>query len=133
MLGVSLESGRNIRGQGIVMTNHTRTMGGLLLQQRIRRRQRRLLLSPAIVFAVKLGVVTIFMLAYLLAFVWTRQSVIRLGYEISAANDALRDIRYENRRLRTEVLSLKSPARLTRKAQELGLSEPSPDRIVVLK
>lgn len=66
-----------------------------------------------------------------LLFVWSRIQVFQLKYEISALETTLREGQQENRQLRLEAASLRSPARLDQVARtRLGLRQPSPEQII---
>ncbi|MDO3378823.1 cell division protein FtsL [Geoalkalibacter halelectricus] len=70
-------------------------------------------------------------LAISLLFVWSRIEVFELKYEISALETALREGQQENRQLRLEVASLRSPSRIENIARtRLGLREPTPEQII---
>lgn len=69
-----------------------------------------------------------------LFFVWSRIQVIQLGYEISKALNEGRALTEGNRQLRLEIATLKSYARIEKIAvEELGLSKPKPDQVVVIR
>jgi len=61
-----------------------------------------------------------------------RQSVIRLGYELSDAVTELRRLEEENRRLRLERSVLTNPARIERLAFAMGMARPVPGQIRVV-
>ncbi len=72
--------------------------------------------------------------AAVFAFLWTRVTVVRTGYEISRANAAEASLVEQNKRLRIEFLKLKSPDRIERIASnELDLVHPTGDQIVNIK
>jgi cell division protein FtsL len=69
-----------------------------------------------------------------LFFVWSRIQVIQLGYEISRALKEGRALTEGNKQLRLEIATLKSYARIEKIAvEELGLSKPKPDQVVVIR
>jgi cell division protein FtsL len=81
-----------------------------------------------------LAVLFIFLMGGCLAYVWSRIQVIQAGYEISSAIKARREAVEENKRLRVEVASLKSYARIERIATvELGMSKPRPDQVIIIR
>jgi cell division protein FtsL len=69
-----------------------------------------------------------------LLFVWSRIQVIQLGYEISLAMKQGRTLEEGNKRLRLEIATLKSYARIEKIAvEDLGLSKPKPDQVIVIR
>ena len=69
-----------------------------------------------------------------LFYVWTRIQVIQLGYEISSTLKGERTLEETNKKLRVEIATLKSYARIERLAtEELGMSKPRPDQVVVIR
>jgi len=75
-----------------------------------------------------------FMIGGSLVYVWSRIQVIQAGYEISNAIKAARVLAEENKRLRVEVATLKSYARIERLAiEELGMSKSRPDQVVIIR
>jgi cell division protein FtsL len=63
--------------------------------------------------------------------VWTKVATVRLGYELSEAAQMHRNLLEQNRGLRVEVASLKSPERLeTLGKKKYGLHPPLPGQIV---
>lgn len=68
-----------------------------------------------------------------IAHVNRRQEVIRLGYELSKATDELTRQQEENRRLRLEKSALTNPERIRRLARSLGMSQPGPAQIRVIR
>jgi cell division protein FtsL len=66
--------------------------------------------------------------------VWSRVRVIDLNLEISAATRQLKETKEEQNRLRLEVASLKTPARIETLAKgELGMALPTDQQVVVVK
>jgi len=61
--------------------------------------------------------------------VWSGQRVIHSAYQISEVNRKLDALMLENRRLKLEISTLKSPGRLGLIAGRLGLHEPKTDQI----
>ncbi len=80
---------------------------------------------------------TLFMLSLIgasLFYVWSRIQVIQYGYEISHAMKSGRGLSEENKKLRLEVATLKSYARIERFAtEELGMSKPKADQVIVIR
>lgn len=69
-----------------------------------------------------------------LFYVWTRIQVIHLGYEISKALKESQTLTDTNKRLRLEVATLKSYARIERIAkEELKMVKPKPDQVIVIR
>ena len=69
-----------------------------------------------------------------LVYVWSRIQVIQAGYEISNAMKDGRGLAEENKRLRVEVATLKSYARIERVAtEELGMSKSKPDQVIIIR
>ena len=69
-----------------------------------------------------------------LFFVWSRIQVIQLGYEISNALKEGRALVETNKKLRIEIATLKSYARIERIAvEELKMSKPKPDQVIVIR
>lgn len=69
-----------------------------------------------------------------LFYVWSRIQVIHLGYEISSALKEGRTLTEANKRLRLEVVTLKSNARIEKiAAEELKMVKPKPDQVIVIR
>jgi len=76
----------------------------------------------------------LFFILSALFFVWSRIQVIQLGYEISKALKEGRSLAEMNKRLTLEVATLKSYGRIEKVAvEELGMSKPKPDQVVVIR
>ncbi len=68
------------------------------------------------------------------AFLWTRVTVVNMGYGISQANASRAALTDQNKRLRIELLKLKSPERIERIATtELDLVHPTGEQIINIK
>lgn len=66
--------------------------------------------------------------------VWSRVRVIDLNLEIAEATRLLKESQEEQNRLRLEVASLKTPARIEAVAKgELGMALPTDQQVVVVK
>ncbi len=69
-----------------------------------------------------------------LFYVWSRIQVIRLGYEISSALKEEKSLTEANKRLRVEIATLKSYARIERLAvEELRMAKPKPQQVIVIR
>lgn len=68
-----------------------------------------------------------------IAHVHRRQEVIHLGYELSKVTEELSRAQEENRRLRLEKAALTNPERVRRLAESLGMSQPGPTQIRVVR
>ena len=80
---------------------------------------------------------TLFMLFVIggsLFYVWSRIQVIQLGYEISNAVKEEKALNGLNKKLRLEIATLKSYARIEKlAAEELGMTKPRPDQVIVIR
>jgi cell division protein FtsL len=86
--------------------------------------------SRALMFAA----LTFVLILCCLFFVWSRIQVIQLGYEISAAVKEGRSLTEANKRLRLEIATLKSYARIEKIAvEELGMAKPRPDQVIIIR
>lgn len=75
-----------------------------------------------------------FLIGGSLFYVWSRIQVIQLGYEISNALKEEKKLIETNKRLRLEVATLKSYARIEKIAvEELGMKKPKPDGVIVIR
>jgi len=69
-----------------------------------------------------------------LFYVWSRIQVIRLGYEISRALKEEKTLTEANKRLRLEIATLKSYARIEKFAvEELRMTKPKPEQVIVIR
>jgi cell division protein FtsL len=69
-----------------------------------------------------------------LFYVWSRIQVIQLGYEISNALKEERALTETNKKLRLEIATLKSYARIEKLAvEELRLAKPKPEQVIVIR
>jgi cell division protein FtsL len=76
----------------------------------------------------------LFLIGGSLFYVWSRIQVIQLGYEISNALKRDRALTEENKKLRLEIATLKSYARIEKVAvEELRMSKPRPEQVVVIR
>ncbi len=90
--------------------------------------------------AIKFNLLIIFALFLLLFiggslfYVWTRIQVIQIGYAISDALKEERALTLMNKKLRLEIATLKSYARIEKIAfEELGMVKPKPDQVIVIR
>jgi cell division protein FtsL len=93
-------------------------------------RPKRLQLRRLFLFAL----VMLLLIGGSLFYVWSRIQAIRLGYEISRAlkeEKALTDV---NKKLRLEIATLKSYARIEKFAvEELRMTKPKPEQVIVIR
>ncbi|MGQ9646771.1 MAG: cell division protein FtsL [Thermodesulfobacteriota bacterium] len=76
----------------------------------------------------------LFLIGSSLFYVWSRIQVIQLGYEISNALKGQRTLTEENKRLRLEIATLKSYARIEKMAvEELKMAKPKPEQVIVIR
>ena len=69
-----------------------------------------------------------------LFYVWSRIQVIQLGYEISNALKEERTLTEANKKLRLEIATLKSYARIEKIAvEELRMAKPKPEQVIVIR
>jgi cell division protein FtsL len=69
-----------------------------------------------------------------LFYVWSRIQVIQLGYEISNALKEERALLETNKKLRLEIATLKSCARIEKIAvEELKMVKPKPEQVIVIR
>jgi len=65
---------------------------------------------------------------------WSRIQVIQLGYEISNVLKVERILTEENKKLRVEIATLKSYARIEKlAAEELRMAKPKPEQVIVIR
>jgi cell division protein FtsL len=74
-------------------------------------------------------ILLIICLVELLAYTWFRVQHVRTGYEIGKLTAENSRLKEQRNILRVEIARLKSPARLVRIADELGLKRPEPTQI----
>ncbi len=69
-----------------------------------------------------------------LFYVWSRIQVIQLGYEMSNALKEERALTETNKKLRLEIATLKSFARIEKFAvEELRMIKPKPEQVIVIR
>jgi cell division protein FtsL len=74
-------------------------------------------------------ILLIICLVELLTYTWFRVQHVRTGYEIGKLTAENSRLKEQRNILRVEIARLKSPARLVRIADELGLKRPEPTQI----
>ena len=78
--------------------------------------------------------VIIIALLFILFYLWSRLIVISLGYEIAKTNKERVELMADNKRLKLEILSLKSPQRIEALALDrLGLVYPKGEQVIIIK
>ena len=89
---------------------------------------------------IKLNLLILFSLLMLffvggsLFYVWSRIQVIQLGYEISNVMKEERALAEANKKLRLEIATLKSCARIEKLAlEELRMAKPRPEQVIVIR
>jgi len=76
----------------------------------------------------------LFLIGGCLFYVWSRIQVIQFGYEISNVLKQERALSEENKKLRVEIATLKSYARIEKLAvEELRMAKPKPDQVIVIR
>lgn len=81
-----------------------------------------------------LTLLLLYLLGGSLFYVWSRIQVIQLGYEISNALKEEKAISLTQQKLKLEIATLKSYARIERLAtEELKMSKPKPDQVIVIR
>jgi cell division protein FtsL len=76
----------------------------------------------------------LFLIGGSLFYVWSRIQVIQLGYEISNTMKEERALTEDNKKLRVEIATLKSYARIEKLAvEELRMAKPKPDQVIVIR
>ncbi len=85
----------------------------------------------------KMLLLTLFVLCLIVAslfYVWSRVQVIRLGYEISSVLKEEKRLAEASKKLKVEIATLKSYSRIERlAAEELKMSKPSADQVIVIR
>lgn len=89
---------------------------------------------------IKLNLLALFILLMLffiggsLFYVWSRIQVFQFGYEISNALKEERTLTEANKKLRLEIATLKSYARIEKLAvEELRMAKPKPEQVIVIR
>lgn len=90
--------------------------------------------APPVKIAVMgMAILALVLMVLGMAHVARRQEIIRYGYELSKATDELARQQEDNRRLRLERSTLTSPERIRSMAESLGMTQPGPDQIRVIR
>jgi cell division protein FtsL len=85
-------------------------------------------------FVLLFTVIMLFFIGGSLFYVWSRIQVIQLGYEISNALKEERALTETNKKLRVEIATLKSYARIEKLAvEELRMAKPKPEQVIVIR
>jgi cell division protein FtsL len=85
-------------------------------------------------FLVLFTLLLLFLIGGSLFYVWSRIQVIQLGYEISSDLKMERTLTEENTKLRLEIATLKSYARIEKVAvEELRMAKPKPEQVIVIR
>jgi cell division protein FtsL len=85
-------------------------------------------------FLILFSLLMLFLIGGSLFYVWSRIQVIQLGYEISNALKEERGIAETNKKLRLEIATLKSCARIEKfAAEELRMAKPKPEQVIVIR
>ncbi|MGH7264028.1 MAG: hypothetical protein ACREMB_04120 [Candidatus Rokuibacteriota bacterium] len=64
-----------------------------------------------------------------LGYVWLQVQRVRVSYELEDLRGLRAEVEEQNKKLRLELLSLRSYARVDSAARRLGLTEPAPDQV----
>lgn len=87
----------------------------------------RAMLPPMLCTILVLALISIF-------FVWSRQQVLTLQYDIASIESSIRSARQEASKLQIEATMLRQPRRIEELARnELGLVMPDPRKIIVVR
>lgn len=66
--------------------------------------------------------------------VWSRVKLIDLNLKIAATNHLYKELQQDNKRLKVEIASLKTPARIEALAKgDLGMALPTDQQMIVVK
>lgn len=78
-------------------------------------------------------IVLLLFMVWAMFHVWTRHMVTELGYSLSESQTTAEQLISENKALKIEISTLKSPKRLELIATgQLGLASPKPEQVVYL-
>lgn len=78
-------------------------------------------------------IVLLLFMVWAMFHVWTRHMVTELGYSLSDSQTTVEQLISENKALKIEISTLKSPKRLELIATgQLGLASPKPEQVVYL-
>ena len=85
-------------------------------------------------FLILFTLLLLFFIGGSLFYVWTRIQVIQLGYEISNVLKEERALTEGNKKLRVEIATLKSYARIEKLAvEDLKMAKPKPEQVIVIR
>jgi cell division protein FtsL len=85
-------------------------------------------------FLILFTLLMLFVIVGSLFYVWSRIQVIQLGYEMSNALKEERVLTEANKKLRLEIATLKSYARIEKfAAEELRMVKPRPEQVIVIR
>lgn len=111
---------KSLRGQAKVFST------GVTTQQRVKQKN-----TVPLFAAIK---VIIVVLLFTVFYLWSRLEVVSLGYEIAQANKERGGLTDDNKRLKLEILSLKSPQRVEAIAVDrLGLVYPRGEQVIIVR
>ncbi|MBN1883486.1 MAG: hypothetical protein JW885_15070 [Deltaproteobacteria bacterium] len=98
------------------------------VRQQSKERQRRflLLVIPPLISALMIA-------ASLSFYLWTRVSVVTVGYDLSALKTTRVALIQKNRELRIQLDTMITPGELERIGKEMGLIYPEQDQIIPLR
>lgn len=82
-------------------------------------------------FARRAGIILSLCFVFALLHVWTRVLVVQNGYQIRQMMDEQEKLKGEAHTLRLELATLRSPFRLEKMAQQMGLKKP-PEKTVTM-
>lgn len=112
------------------MAHATAKTAGVLGRQKARLRRDARDMSFFYVAVIAVAIAALFLFAYL----WSRTTVIHIGYDISKANADRSELTGKHKRLKLEESALKSPERVERVARtELGMSYPTGSQVVRIR
>jgi len=95
-------------------------------QARARQRRFMLLIVPPLLSAVMVA-------ASLFFYLWTRVSVVTMGYDLSALKTRRVALVQKNRELRLQLDTVITPRQLERIGKEMGLVYPDRDQVIPLR
>ncbi|RLC29788.1 MAG: hypothetical protein DRH37_06790 [Deltaproteobacteria bacterium] len=79
------------------------------------------------------GLILLLFMGSGISYVWSNFEMTQRGYDISELRTEEMRLLDKNRKLRLELAILESPQNLETLAHKLGLRQPTPDQIIVLK
>lgn len=85
-------------------------------------------------FLMKLLFLGFFVVILSLFYIWSRVQILQISYDINAANQTQRELIDNNKKLKTELMLIKSPNRLTKiAAGTLNMSTPQQHQLLKLQ